>query len=750
MDVLDRSYTKKLFKGLSSGYLSSTVTDNADGSKTLTINFVNGDKADITFNSVKGDKGDTGASVQDIKIKEISGARHLIVTLDDGTEIDAGKMPEGSGSGTTDYTDLNNKPSINGVQLEGDKSLTDLGITNYDDTQIKSDIKTLQDTKQNSTDTNLTTNEKTVTGAINEIYGNSLDVVGFSSDYKNIILNRKNGLNPITIPLVSIISHSKLQELFDVDITDIGNAKTLVYDSTTQKHKYVDSTGTDELVKMEASGEAHYLSDLLDGITLVNDGGFVKAKKLDGQEVTITEINYLKGLTMNVMDLVNMFSNGGVKIINTPVNTYADLLTYDKTSLIDGISYLVYVLTDETHDNAKTTYLIDKTSSVPTYFGFAGEHRDFTTSPINLANEVTGKLGTSNIDVDSLFALLSIDDTYKTLTDVNKVFGTHGANAMYTELVEGIGKKANDTDLTAHTDNTDIHVTAEEKKQFKNKVDKGTVINTKPTSSGAVSQFMVWEDSKGNNFGGMNFVTGDGIGRQFRMSDYEDHMTFIKSNGGTGVEERYKILDERDIINKLDNTIILNNADEVNSFNKGYQSFMVEPSVADEIGLPNSPSSTWFCIHYSHSKGFEYPSQIAFEYAGLERIMYRTCGNGVWHNWRKVCTTSVADVPVTNIAPANTTTFINFAGNPNCNYRVKNGVCYVDLEGISIAYSGELVRTGVYLPKSSNYQGGTFLSGGGDATPHAYVFALRDTGELCFDVKDVNTALYGSFSYPVA
>ena len=97
MDVLTRSYAKKLFDGLSSGYQSSTVTDNADGSKTLTINFVNGYKADITFNPVKGDKGDTGASVADVEIREVitetDEGMHLFCILDDGTEIDAGKLP---------------------------------------------------------------------------------------------------------------------------------------------------------------------------------------------------------------------------------------------------------------------------------------------------------------------------------------------------------------------------------------------------------------------------------------------------------------------------------------------------------------------------------------------------------------------------------------------------------------------------------------------------------------------------------
>ena len=48
------------------------------------------------------------------------------------------------GSGITNYNALLNKPSINGVDLVGNKTLADLGITNYDDTQIKKDIADLK------------------------------------------------------------------------------------------------------------------------------------------------------------------------------------------------------------------------------------------------------------------------------------------------------------------------------------------------------------------------------------------------------------------------------------------------------------------------------------------------------------------------------------------------------------------------------------------------------------------------------
>ena len=362
-----------------------------------------------------------------------------------GEEVDLTELQTQVDTIETNLHTHNNKEVIDLLSESAEGKLQYNGVTIYDDTEVKSDIANLNEYKQNKTDNTLDTTDKTVTGAINEVNGNLLDTVGFSDDYKNIILNRKSGLNPYTIPISAIINNASLTELKDIDSTDIGNGKTLVYDSNTQKHKYVDTTGTDEFVKMDSTTDAKYLSNLIDKSTIVNDNGVLKVKKLDGQEVTITEINYLKGLTMNVMDLVNAFANGGVKVINTPLNTASELDTMDRTSFIDGISYIVYVLADENHSGAKTTYLVDKTKT--TFFGNADSQRNFTTNPIDLANEVTGKLGTSNIDVDSLWTLLTINDTYKTLTTNNEVFGTHGAKAMYDELTTAIGKKANTSDI---------------------------------------------------------------------------------------------------------------------------------------------------------------------------------------------------------------------------------------------------------------------------------------------------------------
>ena len=106
-------------------------------------------------------------------------------------------------------------------------------------------------------------------------------------------------------------------------------------------------------------------------------------------------------------------------------------------------------------------------------------------------------------------------------------------------------------------------------------------------------------------------------------------------------------------------------------------------------------------------------------------------------------------VPPTNIAPADETKFVSFKGNQRCNYCVKNGVCYVSLFNIKVTSTGK-TTTGVFLPKCLNGMAGTFLTGNGDVTPHAYVHVIPATGELSIDVKDANVNLFGSFSYPVA
>ena len=477
----------------SDGFSPTATVEKVGKIATITIT----DKNGTTTATIKDGEGSEGGETNTIDSISVNGVN---VSPDENKNVDitvpsidglakiediptkVSELTNDSGY-LTEHQDISGKvDKVEGKSLISDTEIARLAsVDNYDDTDIRTELANKADTDHTHTTVNGHTVESDVPvdavftdtvyddtqvkTAIQAVANGLMDSVGYSADYKTIDIIAKNGVKK-SVNVAPIISHASITELSDVDTTNKATGKVLVYNATTNKHEYADVSGTDEKVKMDTSTDAKYLGELLDNITIANENGELKVKKLDGQEVTITEINYLKGLTMNVMDLVNMFSNGGVKIINTPVATYAELLTLDKSSFIEGISYLVYVLADENHDNAKTTYLVDKDSETPTYFGFADSQRDFTTNPIDLAAEITGKLGIANMDSDAIKALFTVDDTYKTETATNNAFSTHGAKALYDELLLAIGNKANDSDLTAHKDDTDIHVSTEDRTKW--------------------------------------------------------------------------------------------------------------------------------------------------------------------------------------------------------------------------------------------------------------------------------------------
>jgi hypothetical protein len=435
---------KKAIASSASGYKSYSVSYDTDGSPILEITFQNGDSASLKFPlPEKGDKGDTGKGFTTASLKD----GHLILEQDDGTEIDCGVLPTSDYDDTAIKTSLSQKvDKVTGKSLIDDTEIARLAaVDNYNDTVIKQTISTVANGLMAS--------------------------AGYSSDYKTIEIITKGG-DKKSIDVSPIISHANLSELSDVDSANQGDGKTLIYNAATRKHEYAEITGTDEKVKMDASSDAKYLADLIDGKTLSNESGTLKVKTIDGLEATIKELNYIKGLTMPVQDLVTLFANGGLKTISTPFATYADLATYDTTTLLDDISYLARVLADETRDNKITVYMIKKGQTDTVFYGYLDESRDFTTNPISLSSEVKDKLDAAHIDTDALFALLSINDTYKTATAKDEPFGTNGAKAMYDEIVNDISGKANADTLTAHTSDTDIHVSTAEKETWNKVADK--------------------------------------------------------------------------------------------------------------------------------------------------------------------------------------------------------------------------------------------------------------------------------------
>lgn len=94
-----------------------------------------------------GATGQTGANGKDAKI---NGVNTLTLTAGDNITLNqSGSTLEisatGGSGGTSDYTDLSNKPKINNVELKGNKTTSDLGLFsgNYNDLTNKPTIPTI-------------------------------------------------------------------------------------------------------------------------------------------------------------------------------------------------------------------------------------------------------------------------------------------------------------------------------------------------------------------------------------------------------------------------------------------------------------------------------------------------------------------------------------------------------------------------------------------------------------------------------
>lgn len=82
----------------------------------------------------------------------------------DGTWYERKALGGGGGGGTSDYTDLTNKPKINNVELNGNKTSSDLGLQPAGNYALESDIENLQEE-----DELLKRNLQTTTGSGEEV-----------------------------------------------------------------------------------------------------------------------------------------------------------------------------------------------------------------------------------------------------------------------------------------------------------------------------------------------------------------------------------------------------------------------------------------------------------------------------------------------------------------------------------------------------------------------------------------------------
>ena len=119
-----------------------TFTDKEGNQTTVNIKGARGEKGE------QGIPGSPGTPGQDATINGVN-----TLTIEEGQNITIEQVGNvmkisstGGGGGSTNYNDLSNKPSINNVTLQGNKSLTDLGIQPSGDYVTPSDLSSVATT----------------------------------------------------------------------------------------------------------------------------------------------------------------------------------------------------------------------------------------------------------------------------------------------------------------------------------------------------------------------------------------------------------------------------------------------------------------------------------------------------------------------------------------------------------------------------------------------------------------------------
>ena len=292
-----------------------------------------------------GPQGDTGSAGKDAKINGIN-----TLTIEAGTNITLDQEGStltinstGGSGGTSDYTDLTNKPSINNVILSGNKSLNDLGIQPAGNYALESEIPTKTSdltndsgfiTSYTETDPTVPSHVKNITQANITSWNNKSD---FSGNY-NDLTNKPTIPSEVTETTVSNWGFTK----------NIGTITGITMNGASKGTSGVVDLGTVITSHQDISGKANKISVVQTSTSTIeiNPNTFYKFGEVSSLNITLAAITdtsvlnefmfeFVSGATATTLTLPDT-----IKWLETP--TIEANKTY-QCSIVNNIGILVGV-----------------------------------------------------------------------------------------------------------------------------------------------------------------------------------------------------------------------------------------------------------------------------------------------------------------------------------------------------------------------------------------------------------------------
>lgn len=293
----------------------------------------------------RGPQGIQGNSGADAKINGIN-----TLTIEAGTNITLDQEGStltinstGGSGGTSDYTDLTNKPSINNVILSGNKSLNDLGIQPAGNYALESEIPTKTSdltndsgfiTSYTETDPTVPSHVKNITQANITSWNNKSD---FSGNY-NDLTNKPTIPSEVTETTVSNWGFTK----------NIGTITGITMNGASKGTSGVVDLGTVITSHQDISGKANKISVVQTSTSTIeiNPNTFYKFGEVSSLNITLAAITdtsvlnefmfeFVSGTTATTLTLPDT-----IKWLETP--TIEANKTY-QCSIVNNIGILVGV-----------------------------------------------------------------------------------------------------------------------------------------------------------------------------------------------------------------------------------------------------------------------------------------------------------------------------------------------------------------------------------------------------------------------
>ena len=450
-------------------------------------------------------------------------------------------------------------------------------------------------------------------------------------------------------------------------------------------------------------------------ISYVSHDGYIYLCSVSNNDTDFTESHWAK-----LSDTISELTKADIEAL---VNLTPEQIT-NLQSLIDDTSI------STTHTNSSSHIYMAIQDAI-------AECKDDTLKQI--AKKVSGSYKIANTTAD----IVSADYIYLL---------SNGTNYDLYVLVDGTATKVGDTniDLSEYvkiTDLADYMKTSDADGKFATittvdgKVDKTDIVDNltstdtdKPLSANQGKVLKDEVDLKAND---SDVVKKTDITTTIDKTSTDDKIPTAKAIYNKSKNKISEVLSGGDIIayaDAISNETITDTVRMMNATNSPY-------------GVNQTNNDFYYTI-YNIITDYNFKRIVAYDIR--ENDMYMIMKNtGVWGTWKRVCTTSVADVPFTKLT-LDSSVFTSVDNSTYISYSVRNGICTITCKGVGLVSPGVYFATRDIPHPVGGYVTNILQVRYEDTVPTKPVFLSAEDGRLRIYSQSSTGPFWGTLTYRVA